>query len=114
MLAIEILMQTVVIVWTILEEQRCRFILAGLVAALNVVRVLCRIAHINPHCFIPTICDLDQMRIEGRAHRVNQIRQWITEVSILPTTEAMTLHNNVTAEALLVLIDTTNRVALIG
>ena len=44
MLAIEVLVQAVVIVDSILEHKRCRLDLAGLMAALNKVRVLFRIA----------------------------------------------------------------------
>ena len=68
-------MQAVVIVGPILEQKRCRPDLAGLMATLNEVLVLLRIANINTHRIVPTIGDWDKMRIDGRPEVRNEIGQ---------------------------------------
>ncbi len=59
MLAIEVLMQAVIIAGPILKQKRCRPDLAGLMATLNEVRVRLRVADINTHDLIPAIGDWD-------------------------------------------------------
>src|SRR5215213_994130 len=113
MFTIQVLMKTVVIAGLIFEEQRCRFILARLMAALNEAGVRGWVANVNAGCVVPTIRDWDQMRIKRRAQSCDQIGKWIAEVAILSTSEAMTLHHNMTAEELFVLIEGTNTVAFI-
>src|ERR1700679_2424922 len=63
MLAIEVLVQAVVVVDSILQKKRRRPHLTGIVATLNEVGVLLRIAQIDSHRFIPMIGNWDQMRI---------------------------------------------------
>src|SRR5258708_37849611 len=63
MLAVEVLVQAVVVADSILKEKRRVPHLSGLVATLNEVGVLFRIARIDSHRVIPAIGDRDQMRI---------------------------------------------------
>ena len=63
-LAIKILVETVVVVNTVLQEQRSRSELPRLVAARDEVGMLAGITHFDPHRFIPAIGDRNQMRID--------------------------------------------------
>src|SRR5688500_18216931 len=98
MLAIEVLVQTVVIVGPVLEQNRCRPNLAGLMATFDEVRVLHRVANINTHRLVPTIGDWDKMRIDSRPEARNKTGQWIAEILVLSAPEAMSCHYNLTAE----------------
>ena len=64
MLAVEVLVQAVVVADSILKEKRRRPYLTGIVTMLDEVGVLLRIARIDSHRFIPAIGDRDQMRID--------------------------------------------------
>src|SRR5260370_615985 len=106
MLAIEVLVQAVVIVGTVLEQKRCRSELARLVAPLDEVCMLLWIANINTHRLVPSIGNRNKMRIDGRPEPRNKAGQRITEILIFATPETMACHHNMTAEEVLFLIET--------
>src|ERR1044072_4623223 len=114
MLAVQILVQAVVVIWSVFEEKWRWFLLTRLVTALDVVGVRGWVADVDAHRFVPTISDWHQMRIERRAKTSNQIGQRITEVFILSTSEAMTLHHDLASKNLFVVIEVPNPVAFIG
>ena len=64
MLAVDVLVQAVVVADSILKEKRRRPHLTGMVATFDEVGVLLRIAQIDSHRFIPMIGNWDQMRID--------------------------------------------------
>src|SRR5215467_3310587 len=98
MLAIEVLMQAVVIVGPILEQKRRRLVLAGLTAALNEIRVLLRVANINTHHLVPAIGDRNKVRVDRCPKTCNKIRQRIAEILVLSTPETMPRHHDTAAE----------------
>ena len=63
MLAVDVLVQAVVVADSILKEKKRRPHLTGMVAMFDEVGVLLRIAQIDSHRFIPMIGNWDQMRI---------------------------------------------------
>src|SRR5260370_18986621 len=74
MFPVEVLMQAVVVVGSILKEKGRRPHLTSIVATLDEVGVSLRIAHIDSHPFIPTIRDRDQMRIDRCSDFAYKIR----------------------------------------
>src|SRR4029450_12100683 len=64
MLAIEILMEAVVIALAIVQEERCWPGLTGAMAPLEKRRMLIRIAHVGAQSLIPAVRDADQRRIQ--------------------------------------------------
>lgn len=63
MLTIEVLVQTVVIIGSVPEQKRRRSDLAGVMATLNEIPVLLRIADIDAHRVVPAIGDRDKPSI---------------------------------------------------
>jgi len=98
MIAIEVLVQTVVIAGPVLEQKRCRSDLAGLVAPLDEVSMLLWIATINTHRHVPSIGDRNKMRIDGRPKPRDKAGQRIAEILIFSHPETMASHHNMTAE----------------
>ena len=77
MLAIEVLMQAIVIASLILQQQRRRPALSRVVAALEEIRMRRRIADIDPHRLVPAVGDRRKTRIQHRAQVRDNDRQWI-------------------------------------
>src|SRR6267142_5666398 len=98
MLAIEILVQAVVIVGPVPEQKRCWSDLAGFMAPRDKLGMLCRITNINSHRLVPSIGDRNKMRIDGRPEPLDKVRQRIAEVLVFTAPEAMAYHHNTTAE----------------
>src|SRR5579884_456252 len=63
MLAIEILMEAVVVTGSVLQKQRRGFGLTSFVASCKELRVFLRIPHINPEKFVPSVGNWFQMRV---------------------------------------------------
>ena len=68
-LAVEVLVQAVVVALAVLQEQRRRPRLPGRMAALEERRVLARIAHVDAHRLVPAVGDRRKPRIERGAQR---------------------------------------------
>ena len=113
MLAVEVLMQAVVVAGSILKEKRRRPGLIGLMAALDEVGMLARITHIDAHRFIPAVGDRDQMRIHRRPELTQKMRERIPEVFVLSASETMPLHDDATAKNIIVRVETGDGLALL-
>src|SRR5882757_5413552 len=92
MFAIKILMQTVVIPFPVLQQQRSRPGLTSLMASLDEVGMHLRITDIHSHSphshsQVPTISNRGKPRIECVTQPFDNIRQRITEVLVLPTSK---------------------------
>ena len=73
-LTVEVLVQTVVVIDSVLKEKRCRPLLTGVVATLDEVGMRVRIACIDSHCFVPSICNAYKMRINSCPEPAQEIR----------------------------------------
>lgn len=89
MLSVKILMETVVVTSLVLEKQGCRPRLPGIVASLDEVSMLFRIADIDAHRDVPAIGDRRQPWIDGCSKIYNDLGQRIVEVLVLAPSEAM-------------------------
>src|ERR1700743_990603 len=113
MLSIEVLMQAVIIALTILEQQRRRTTLPGIVAPSNEVRVRLRKAHIDAERFVPAIRSRGKPRIQIRPQLLDRIRQWIAKILVLAPSEAMPRHSHAAAKEFILGIKIRNRFALL-
>ncbi len=100
MLAVQVLVEAIIVVGPILEKEGRRPSLAGAMATLDERRVVRREASVQAHALVPLIGQWDQTRVERSSETLNQGRQRVTEVSILATPESMPSHEDVTAEAI--------------
>jgi hypothetical protein len=105
MLAIEVLVQAVVIVGAVLEQKRCRSSLTGLVASPDEVCMFIWIANINTHRLVPSIGDRNKMRIDSLPEARNEAGQRIAEIFVFAAPETMACHYNMTAEDIVVWIE---------
>src|SRR5687767_4036071 len=69
-----------------------------MVATLKEVRMLLRIAHGEPHCGVPAVRRGHETRIQSRPKICDEIRQWISEILILPTAKSMLCHDDSATE----------------
>ena len=100
MLAVQVLMQAVVVARSVLKEQRRRPYLARRVAALK--KVLMRIGevHRDLHAFIPRIRNRHEVWVKRRTQHLREIGKWLRKVTIFALAEAMPAHDDPAAEAL--------------
>jgi hypothetical protein len=56
-LSVDVLMKAVIVPLIVLKKQRCRALLAGMMASLNKVAMLVRIMHFDIHGCIPAVRD---------------------------------------------------------
>src|SRR3984885_13329159 len=71
------------------------------------------IAHLDSHCFAPTISDCSELRIERRAETMDDKRERIAEVFVFAPSEAVPSHDNAAAEDRLLRIERRDRLALV-
>src|ERR1700751_4296943 len=95
-------MQTIVITFGVLQQNRRRLRLAGLVAAFEEVCVLLRIADIDRHRVVPAIAEGRKISVELPPELVNDVGEWISKVFVFAASEAMSSHNHATAEEMIV------------
>ena len=112
MLAVKILVEAVVVILTILEQQRSRTGLAGGMAALDEGGMVGREADVYPHGFVPSVGDRREARVKGRAQALDQRRQRVGKVFVLAAAVAVPGHDDLAAEAFFVAVETDDRVAL--
>ena len=112
MLAIEILMETIEIARSVLQEQRCRPTLSGAMAALKKIGVRFRVLDINTHQLIPSVRDRLKMRIQCRPQVRDDLGQRIFEVLVLAFAEAVALHDDAAAKRFILRIQRCHSVAL--
>ena len=90
-IAIEILMEAVEVTGNVLQQQRRRPHLAGIMASLEKRCVFDRIPLVDSHAVVPLVGDVHEARIERRAQPAEKIGQRILEVAVLALAEAMSL-----------------------
>src|SRR5262249_42965929 len=108
MLTIKVLMQTIVITRFILQKKRGRSLLTRIMATFDEFGMILRIACIDPHRFIPSICNWNQIRINRCPESAQEIGQGVAEILVFPTTEAMPSHDNSATEAVVISIEISN------
>src|SRR5579864_135534 len=114
MLAIEVLMQAVIVAFLVLQQQRRWPELACLVAALQKCLMAFGIADVDPHRLIPAVSDGLKARIEQRAQFSNRLRQWVGEIFVFAATKSVAAHHNAAAKDLVLGIEFSQRAALVG
>src|SRR5262245_59855640 len=113
MFAIEILMQTVVIIWSVLQQEGGRLQLPRLMATLQEVFVLFREAHGNVHVLVPPVGNRNEMRIDRCSKSHDDFGQWIGKVLVLTTSESMPFHHDSAAEQFIVRIQGSQRLTFL-
>src|SRR5262245_7643628 len=101
MLAIEVLMQAVVVAGPVSQQQRRRPRLPRLMAAAEERLVRVREARRDLHRLMPAIGDRRQPRVERGAQVRDDRRQGIAEILVLAAPETVARHDDAAAEAAL-------------
>jgi len=96
-LAVEILVQAVVVVLAVLQDKRCRPELAGGVAAPDEIGMLGRVTHVDAHDFVPPVRYRRETWIDGRPQRIDQIWQRIVEVFVFTAPKTVPRHHDAAA-----------------
>ena len=112
-LAIEVLMQTVVIVRPVLKQQRGGPKLPRIMATRDVVCVFFRVANVDAHRGVPAIGYRRKTRVEDCAKAGDDIGQRIAEILVLSTAETMPSHHYPAAEDAVHRIQPGQRIALL-
>jgi hypothetical protein len=112
-LAIEILVQAVIVSLAILEEQWRGPDLSGVVTALDELLMPIWIANLDTHSKIPAVGDRRQLWIERRPQAPNKAGERIAEVLVLSPAEAVSSHDDAAAEDAVVGIKPGDRLALL-
>ena len=113
MFAIKILVETVVIISSILKDYRCGSVMAGLMKSFNLIFVIGRIINLYTQRLVPAIGDRNKKRIDRSSQARNDVGKWIVEIPIFSTTEGMSLHYHSTAEKVVLTVETGDLLAFI-
>ena len=113
-LAIEVLMETVVVAFAVLEGQRCRFVLPGVVTALKEFGVVFRIAGLNSHPGVPFVCQRRQLRVQGRTKIRDYRWKRVAEVLVFSASKTMAGHYYAAAENIVPRIERSKGGAFFG
>jgi hypothetical protein len=100
LLTIEILMQTVVIARSVVEEERRGPGLPGTMTADEKCGMLVRISHIDIQGGVPAVSHAGQGRIQRMAQFRHQIGQGISKILVFTASEAVACHHDPTSEQL--------------
>ncbi len=98
MLSIKVLMETIVVVFFVLEQQRRRFGLSGGVATIEKLTVFLRVTRVHAHCGIPPIRDRREMRVNRAPQFADHIGQRILEIFVFTAPKTMTAHHHSTTK----------------
>src|SRR5690349_24159846 len=112
MLSVKVLMETIVVAFSVLQQQRRRFGLSDRVTPLEKLLVSFRITYVDTHSFVPAISNRNQMRVNRRPKFRNQIRQRITEILVFASSETVPRHHHPAAKTILLRIQPRDRPAL--
>src|SRR3569832_2546654 len=104
MLAIEVLMQAIVIAGAIAQQKRCRTRLSSLVAALQESAMHGRKPGLDLHRLVPAVGDGSEVGVERLAQLCDAGWQRISKISIFAAPETMTRHHDRAAEPVLVVV----------
>ena len=113
-IAVEILVEAVEVPGNILQQQRRRARLTGVLALFEERRILLGIAFAHPHPGVPCIGDACKIGIERRPEVGEEVRKRVFEVAIFALAEAVTRHVNVATEVFFVRIERRDRGTFIG
>src|SRR5262249_12070213 len=97
-IAVEVLVEAVEVARHVLQQQRRRARLAGIVAPLQERGMVVGVALADTHATVPVIRDVREMGIECRPQATQKVRKRILEVAILALAEAVPCHVDVAAE----------------
>lgn len=98
MFSVDVLMQAIEVVRTILQQERCGFCLTCIVAAVEKRLVCMRVADVDPHCLVPAIGDVRERRVEGRSEVGDALGNRIGEVLVFASSITMTFHHDPAAK----------------
>src|SRR5215475_5811301 len=98
MLAVDILMQAIVIALAVVQEERCWPRLAGAMTPLKKCRMLLWIAHVDAQGLVPAVRDAGQWRIQRMAQAGDHGRKRIGKVFVLAAPKAVACHHNAAAK----------------
>src|SRR5579872_4741952 len=113
MLAIEVLVQAVVVPSFILQQQRRGPALPRLVTALQESFVPLRVADVDPHRLVPAVGDRSQPPVQRGTQGRDQARQRIGEILVFAAAKAVPAHDDAAAEMSLVGIERGERLAFL-
>jgi hypothetical protein len=102
MFAVQVLVQAVIVAFLILEQERRRFELAGMVATLKKRSMLLGVMDIDAHCIVPSVGRLSESRVECHSKLGNNPGQGIAEIFVFAPPEAMTRHYNTAPKKILI------------
>src|SRR5262249_2254963 len=103
-LAVDVLVQAVVVVPLVAQEERGGAALSCLTAPLQEVRVAERIEVRSPEKLLPAIRDRGEMPVERRAQARDRLGERMIEVLVLASTESVVRHHHPAAESRLALV----------
>ncbi len=103
-LAIEVLMEAVIVAGLVLEKQRRGTLLAGLMAPSDEGIVSIGIAGLNSHRLVPVVRQRVELRIQFGSQLLDQAGQGIREVFVFAAAEPVPAHDDSAAEAAVVRI----------
>src|SRR5690348_14692237 len=98
MLAVQVLMQAVVVAGAVAKQQGRRPSLPGSVTAPEELRVRGRKPRLFAQELLPAVGHGRELRVQHFAQLADQRRQWIGEVLVLAAAEAMARHDDPAAE----------------
>ena len=104
MLAVNVLVQAIVIAWAIAQQERRRPLLTRVMATRAERFVLGGVADGDAHGGVPTVGDRGERGIETAAKRHDQVRQRVGEILVLAPAEAVFRHHDTRAEEGVVLV----------
>ena len=111
-IAVEVLVQAIVVARLVLKKQRRRANLTGIMAGRQIARVRLRVSSLIPHPFIPLVGNEHEASIQRGAQALQQSGQRILEVAVLAFAETVAGHDDAAAKMLFVSIESGNLGAL--
>jgi hypothetical protein len=112
-LAVEILMQAIVVTLPILQQQWRRPQLPGIMTSPDEVGVTFRVPDFIPHCGVPAIRSGREPLIEGYSQVCDDLGQRITEVLVFAAPKAMPRHHDAASKEAILWIELSQCLALV-
>jgi hypothetical protein len=112
--AIDILVEAVVVAWTVLQEQRRGAELAGLVAAFEKGGVFVRELDIDVHGSVPAVRYRGEMTVKGSSEGLDNGRERVIEIFVFAAAEPVARHDNAGAEEAVIGVERGKGAAIAG
>lgn len=112
-LAVQILVQAVVVAGAVAQQQRGRPRLTGGMTARQECLVPRRIDDVDVHRLVPAIRQRHQTRVQRRAQRLDVVWQRVTEVLVFAAAEAVPRHDDAAAMPRVVVVEPGERLAFL-